>query len=232
MTGYQAALAVFLRQNEGGWTALPFFQNGSASRLMLRLDQLVASGNHILPSPHDLFNALALTPPAHVRVVILGQDPYPTPGDAHGLAFSVNHGVKIPRSLANIFKEMERDLGLPRPPHGHLAHWASQGVLLLNTCLSVEAGKAGSHRKLGWQALTDQVINAVSRKSDGVVFILWGADAQAKREIIAGSNHLVIESAHPSPLSARRGFCGSSPFSRTNAHLQSQGRGVIDWKLP
>jgi uracil-DNA glycosylase len=163
--------------------------------------------------------------------VVLGQDPYPTAGDAHGLAFSVNHGVKIPRSLANIFKEMESDLGLPRPPHGHLAHWAGQGVLLLNTCLSVEAGNAGSHRKLGWQTLTDQIVDVVSRKSEGVVFILWGADAQAKRAMIAGSNHLVIESAHPSPLSARRGFFGSRPFSRANAYLIAKGLGAIDWNL-
>ncbi len=232
MTGYLAALAAFLRDNEGGWTALPFFQDGSANRLTARLDAMVASGNHILPAQDDLFNALGLTPLDHVKVVILGQDPYPTPGDAHGLAFSVNHGVKIPRSLGNIFKELENDLGLPRPPHGHLAHWAQQGVLLLNTSLSVEAGNAGSHRKLGWQALTDQIILAVSHKAGGVVFILWGADARAKREMIAGSKHLVIESAHPSPLSARRGFFGSRPFSRTNDHLESRGLAAIAWSLP
>lgn len=229
--GYQAALAAFLRDNEGGWTTLSFFRDGSATRLMAQLDAMVASDNHILPAPDNIFNALRLTPLDCVKVVILGQDPYPTPGDAHGLAFSVDHGVKIPRSLANIFKELESDLSLPRPPHGHLEHWARQGVLLLNTCLSVKAGNAGSHRKLGWQALTDQIINAVSRKSDGVVFILWGADAQAKREIIAGSNHLIIESAHPSPLSARRGFFGSKPFSRANAYLQSSDQGAIDWSL-
>jgi uracil-DNA glycosylase len=232
VTGYQAALAAFLRDNEGGWTTLSFFQDGSATRLMAQLDEMVASGNHILPSPDDIFNALRLTPLDCVRVVILGQDPYPTPGDAHGLAFSVNHGVRTPRSLANIFKEMESDLGLPLPQHGHLDHWARQGVLLLNTCLSVGAGSAGSHRKLGWQALTDQIIHAVTSKPNGAVFILWGADAQAKRQMIAGGNHLVIESPHPSPLSARRGFFGSSPFSRTNGYLQSLGRGEIDWSLP
>ena len=231
MTGYQAALAAFMLHKENGWTSLPFFQDGSATRLMARLDTMVASGNHILPVPVDLFNALTLTPMQRVQVVILGQDPYPTPGDAHGLAFSVNHGVKIPRSLANIFKERESDLGLPRPAHGHLPHWARQGVLLLNTCLSVEAGQAGSHRKLGWQVLTDQIIDVVSRKASGAVFILWGADAQAKRDIIAGSNHLIIESAHPSPLSARRGFFGSRPFSRTNEHLRSKGLAEIDWSL-
>jgi uracil-DNA glycosylase len=228
---YQAALTAFLRDNKGGWTALSFFHDGSASRLMQQLDTMVASGNHILPAAGDLFKALTLTPLDRVKVVILGQDPYPTPGDAHGLAFSVNHGVKIPRSLANIFKELERDLGLPRPPHGHLAQWATQGVLLLNTCLTVEAGNAGSHRKLGWQCLTDQIIDTVSREADDAVFILWGADAQAKREVIAKSNHLIIESAHPSPLSARRGFFGSSPFSRANAYLRSKGLGAIDWSL-
>ena len=232
MTGYQAALAAFMLHKENGWTSLPFFQDGSATRLMARLDAMVASGNHIFPAPDDLFGALILTPMQRVHVVILGQDPYPTPGDAHGLAFSVNHGVKIPRSLANIFKERESDLGLPRPAHGHLSHWARQGILLLNTCLSVEAGQAGSHRKLGWQVLTDQIMDAVSRQPDGAVFILWGADAQARRQMIAGSNHLVIESPHPSPLSARRGFFGSRPFSRANAHLKSRGQAAIDWKLP
>jgi uracil-DNA glycosylase len=231
VTGYQAALAAFMRGSDGGWTSLPFFQDGSATRLMARLDAMVASGNHILPAPDDLFNALTLTPLSHVKVLILGQDPYPTPGDAHGLAFSVNRGVKIPRSLANIFKELESDLGLPRSQHGHLTQWARQGVLLLNTCLSVEAGNAGSHRKLGWQVLTDQIVAAISGKADGKVFILWGADAQTRREMIAGSNHLVIESVHPSPLSARRGFFGSRPFSRANTHLRSKGLGEIDWNL-
>jgi uracil-DNA glycosylase len=229
---YQAALAAFLRDNEGGWTTLSFFQDGSAKQLMQRLDAMVASGNHILPAPDNIFNALRLTPLDRVKVVILGQDPYPTPGDAHGLAFSVNLGVKIPRSLANIFKERESDLGLPRPLHGHLAHWARQGVLLLNNCLSVEAGNAGSHRKLGWQIMTDQIIDAVSQRVSGTVFILWGADAQAKREMITGSSHFILESAHPSPLSARRGFLGSKPFSRANTYLQSRDRGAIDWSLP
>ncbi len=229
---YQAALAAFLRDNEGGWTTLSFFRDGSAKQLMQRLDAMVASGKHILPAPDNIFNALRLTPLDRVKVVILGQDPYPTPGDAHGLAFSVNLGVKIPRSLANIFKERESNLDLPRPLHGHLAHWAKQGVLLLNNCLSVEAGNAGSHRKLGWQIMTDQIIDAVSQRVSGTVFILWGADAQAKREKITGSSHFILESAHPSPLSARRGFFGSKPFSRANTYLQSRDRGAIDWSLP
>jgi uracil-DNA glycosylase len=227
---YQAALAAFLRQERMGWTALPCFQDGSAERIIQALDDETARGAEVLPAAGDLLNALRFTPLDHVKVVILGQDPYPTPGDAHGLAFSVNPGIAIPRSLANIFKELESDLGLSRPVHGHLMEWARQGVLLLNTCLSVRAGEAGSHRRLGWQALTDQLISAVSRRHQPVVFILWGADAQAKRDLVE-RDHLIIESAHPSPLSARRGFFGSRPFSRTNAFLRAQGFNEIDWRL-
>ena len=163
--------------------------------------------------------------------MILGQDPYPTQGDAHGLAFSVKQGVRVPRSLANIFRELQGDIGIAPPSHGHLAGWARQGVLLLNTSLSVTAGAAGSHRKFGWAALTDQVIAAVEARDPGSVFILWGADAQAKRALIRPDWHLIIESAHPSPLSARRGFFGSRPFSRANAWLATKGLGTIDWSL-
>ncbi len=231
MTQYQAALAAFRRDAEDGWATLPFFTDGSAERLMQRLDAKVAAGVAILPAATDVFAALRLTPLDRVRVVILGQDPYPTPGDAHGLAFSVNPGVKIPRSLANIFKERESDLGLPRPSHGNLLSWARQGVLLLNTNLTVEAGSAGSHRQMGWQILTDQIIQAVSERARSAVFLLWGADAQAKRLLIAEPRHRIIASAHPSPLSARRGFFGSRPFSATNAHLANTGQASIDWGL-
>ena len=231
MTAYQAALAAFRGEEHGGWAALPFFRNGSADRLMAELDTMLAASTPVLPLPCDLFAALTLTPLTKARVVILGQDPYPTPGDAHGLAFSVNPGVRIPRSLANIFKERESDLGLPPPRNGTLSPWAKQGVLLLNTCLSVEAGKAGSHRRLGWQALTDQMIAAVASTQNRPVFILWGADAQAKRALIPSTGPLILTSAHPSPLSARRGFFGSHPFSRTNAHLESVGLQPIDWSL-
>jgi uracil-DNA glycosylase len=228
---YRLALAAFLDEARGGWAALPFFTGSAAPDLMARLDGMAASGKRILPAPSDVFNALALTPLDRVRAVILGQDPYPTPGDAHGLAFSVNHGVPVPRSLANIFKELQSDLGLPRPFHGHLDGWARQGVLLLNACLTVEAGKAGSHRGLGWEALTDQMIRAVSERAEGAVFVLWGADAQKKKALIDAGRHPVIESPHPSPLSARRGFFGSRPFSQINAHLAERGQPPVDWRL-
>lgn len=229
---YQAALEAFGTAGAGeGWRCLPFFNDGSAERVMDRLDAMVAAGDRVLPSPDDIFSALRLTPLASVRVVILGQDPYPTPGDPHGLAFSVKEGVRIPRSLANIHRELREDLGAPMPIHGHLAAWAQQGVLLLNTALSVTAGAAGSHRKLGWQALTDQVIRAVAAREPGSVFILWGSDAQAKRALIGPGRHLIIESAHPSPLAAGRGFFGSRPFSRANAWLEAEGFLPIDWRL-
>jgi uracil-DNA glycosylase len=228
---YAAAFTDFKRLQQGGWADLPFFQDGSAERLASALDAKVAAGQRLLPAPLDLLNALRLTPLEKVRAVILGQDPYPTPGDAHGLAFSVNPGVAIPRSLGNIIKEMASDLGLPRPAHGNLAAWAGQGVLLLNTCLTVEAGKAGSHRGLGWESLTDQMIQAVSQNCNAAVFMLWGADAQKKAPLIDGARHCVIKTAHPSPLSARRGFFGSRPFSTANAWLKARGRGEIDWRL-
>jgi uracil-DNA glycosylase len=228
---YRAALAAFLDETRGGWTALPFFTGSAAPALMARLDDMVVAGQRILPAPSDVFNAPALTPLEKVRVVIVGQDPYPTPGDAHGLAFSVNERVPVPRSLANIFKELGSDLELPRAGHGYLDAWARQGVLLLNASLTVEAGKAGSHRGLGWEALTDQMIRAVSERAEGAVFVLWGADAQKKRGLIDAGRHLVIESPHPSPLSARRGFFGSRPFSRANAYLQGRGLPPVDWRL-
>jgi uracil-DNA glycosylase len=228
---YAAAVADFRSAQQGGWADLPFFQDGSAERLASALDAKMAAGQRLLPAPPDLLKALRLTPLEKVRAVILGQDPYPTPGDAHGLAFSVNPGVAIPRSLGNIMKEMASDLGLPRPAHGNLAAWAGQGVLLLNTCLTVEAGKAGSHRGLGWESLTDQMIQAVSQNCNAAVFLLWGADAQKKAPLIDAARHCVVKTAHPSPLSARRGFFGSRPFSTANAWLSARGQGEIDWRL-
>jgi uracil-DNA glycosylase len=228
---YAAAVADFKSGQRGGWTGLPFFQDSSAERLAAMLDAKAAAGQRILPAAPDVLNALRLTPPEKVRAVILGQDPYPTPGHAHGLAFSVNPSVAIPRSLGNILKEMESDLGLPHPGHGHLAAWAGQGVLLLNACLTVEAAKAGSQRGLGWEILTDQMIRMVSQSSKGAVFLLWGADAQKKAPLIDGARHLIIQTAHPSPLSARRGFFGSRPFSATNNWLKARGQGEIDWRL-
>jgi uracil-DNA glycosylase len=228
---YHAALNAFITsQGRGGWSALPFFAH-DATEVATRLDQLVALGNHILPPAPDVFTALALTSPEAVRVVILGQDPYPTPGDAHGLAFSVRPGVPIPRSLRNIFKELETDLGLPSPVSGSLLPWAKQGVLLLNSCLTVEAGAAGAHRGLGWERLSEEAVRHVSANVPAAVFVLWGADAQKKRVLIDEAKHLVIATAHPSPLSARRGFFGSRPFSRANAWLAEKGRAAVEWRL-
>lgn len=188
-----------------------------------------AHGAAIAPGDADVWRALALTPPEAVRVVILGQDPYPTPGHADGLAFSVRPGVAPPRSLRNIFRELSDDLGLPVPATGTLDPWARQGVLLLNTTLTVEEGAANAHARWGWGPVTDAVIDAANA-GPPKVFILWGRQAQAKAGRI-GPRHTVLASAHPSPLSARTGFFGSRPFSRANAALAAMGRGTIDWRL-
>lgn len=188
---------------------------------------------HEVFPPHDeVFAALHLTPYESVKVLLLGQDPYHGPGQAHGLCFSVRPGVPPPPSLVNIYKEMETDLGIPPADHGHLTHWARQGVLLLNTTLTVQARKAASHQKQGWETFTDEVIKAVSAKQETVVFVLWGAAAGRKKDLIDLDRHQIIQSAHPSPLSAHRGFLGSKPFSRINQILEQAGRGPIDWALP
>ena len=192
------------------------------------------AGNQIYPPRGCRLKALELTPLDEVKVVILGQDPYHGPGQAMGLCFSVPEGVKIPPSLVNIYKELEADLGVARADHGDLSKWARQGVLLLNNTLTVEAAKAGSHAKRGWDAITDACVAAVAARDEPSVFILWGSHAQAKAMRIAGLRegpHCVIESPHPSPLSAHRGFFGSKPFSRTNAFLSDHGREAIDWAL-
>jgi uracil-DNA glycosylase len=186
--------------------------------------------HRVYPSPDDVFAALHLTPYADTRVVILGQDPYHGSGQAHGLCFSVRDGVALPPSLVNIYKELSDDLGIPAPRHGNLASWARQGVLLLNTTLTVRAGAAASHQGKGWETFTDEVIRAVNAKPHPVVFILWGSHARRKR-VLLDSRHVVIESAHPSPLSAHNGFFGSKPFSRTNAALEQAGLPLIDWRL-
>lgn len=192
-----------------------------------------AAGKTILPPEAQRFNALHSTPLAQVKVIILGQDPYPTPGHAHGLSFSVQPNIKpLPRSLGNINKELLSDLGVDNSHSGHLQRWAQQGVLLLNTVLSVEAGQAGSHQKRGWEHFTDAVIHCVSEQASPSVFILWGKHAQKKTPLINQEKHAIIASAHPSPLSARRGFFDSRPFSQTNQFLQQQGRSPIDWALP
>jgi uracil-DNA glycosylase len=185
----------------------------------------------VFPAPEETFRALELTPPERVSCVILGQDPYPTPGHAHGLAFSVRAGVKPPKSLANIYKELRIDLGLPIPATGLLEPWAQQGVLLLNTVLTVRAGDAGSHQHKGWESITDAIIRAVAALPQRVVFVLWGNHAHAKAGLIPAEPHVVLRSVHPSPLSASRGFFGSRPFSQTNAALRAAGRTEIDWRL-
>jgi uracil-DNA glycosylase len=182
--------------------------------------------------PHDqVFAALHLTPYADVKVLILGQDPYHGPRQAHGLCFSVPHGIPQPPSLQNIFAELRDDLGIEPPSHGNLEGWARQGVLLLNAFLTVRARQAASHRSAGWETFTDEVIRAVSAKSERVVFVLWGAFARRKKSLVDLTRHVVIESAHPSPLSAHNGFFGSKPFSRANAALAAAGRPPVDWSL-
>ena len=190
------------------------------------------AGKLIFPKGSEYFRALDLTPLDEVKVVILGQDPYHGEGQAHGLCFSVRPGVRIPPSLVNIYKEMEADLGIAPPKHGFLEHWAEQGVLLLNSVLTVEEGKAAAHQGKGWERFTDAVIRTVNEECDGVVFILWGAYAQKKAAFVDEERHLVIKSAHPSPLSAHNGFLGSKPFSKANEYLQSIGKDPVDWQLP
>ncbi len=198
-----------------------------------------AAGKLVYPPQGTRLAALALTPLDQVRCVILGQDPYHGAGQAHGLAFSVQDGVRPPPSLVNIFKELESDLGLPRPQTGDLSRWAQQGVLLLNNTLTVEAGQAGSHAGRGWDAVTDACVAAVAAQAEPTVFILWGSHARKKasrvpalaRALQHAGHHLVLTSAHPSPLSAHNGFFGSRPFSQTNIFLESHGRGAIDWRL-
>jgi len=191
-----------------------------------------AAGKIIYPPGPLIFNALNSAPLERVKVVILGQDPYHGAGQAHGLSFSVPYGIAAPPSLQNIFKELKRDLNIEPPKHGNLEAWAAQGVLLLNTTLTVEQGKAASHAKSGWQPFTDLVIEQASKLRPHLVFMLWGAHAQSKQPLIDVSKHLILRSPHPSPLSAHRGFIGNSHFSRCNDFLSGQGLTPIDWRLP
>ena len=186
----------------------------------------------IFPPDKEVFAALHLTPYEQVRVLILGQDPYHGPKQAHGLCFSVQRGVSVPPSLVNIYKELRDDLGCTIPKHGNLEHWATQGVLLLNAVLTVRAGQANSHQGKGWETFTDAVIRAVNDKPDRVVFVLWGAYARKKAPLINRARHVIVESAHPSPLSASTGFFGSRPFSKINAALREAGKPEIDWQIP
>lgn len=186
----------------------------------------------IYPAMYDIWTAFQWTPYSDVKAVILGQDPYHGPGQAHGLSFSVQPGVPLPPSLKNIYQELESDLGIPPVEHGYLRSWAEAGVLLLNTVLTVRAHQAHSHRGKGWEQLTDTVIQALNQREKPLVFILWGSAAKQKRQMIDESRHGVLTSVHPSPLSAHRGFFGSRPFSQTNQWLTSWGQEPIDWRLP
>ena len=189
-------------------------------------------GKRIFPKAANWFRALDLTPIDEVRVVILGQDPYHGPGQAHGLCFSVPSEVQPPPSLVNIYKELESDLGIRPAPHGFLEHWARQGVLLLNSVLTVEMGRAASHRDRGWERFTDAIIRQVNARPEPVVFMLWGSYAQRKAAFVDASRHLVLKAPHPSPLSAHSGFFGCRHFSKANAFLQAQGLQPVDWALP
>ena len=206
-------------------TTKPYYQQLQAFVAAERAQGLV------FPPAGDVFAALELTPLDQVKVVILGQDPYPGEGEAHGLSFSVRPGVKVPASLKNIFKEAHTDVGFRIPNNGSLVPWARQGVLLLNTVLTVRAHQAGSHRGHGWERFTDVVIGAVNQRASHVVFVLWGKDAQAKEPMIDQGRHRVVKGAHPSPLSAKN-FFGTRPFSTTNQHLRGFGVPEIDWQLP
>lgn len=185
----------------------------------------------IFPDMYDIFNALEFTSFKDVKVVILGQDPYHGPSQAHGLSFSVKPGVKAPPSLVNIYKELRDDLGCYIPNNGYLKKWADQGVLLLNTSLTVRSGEANSHKNIGWEILTDKIIELLNEREDPVIFILWGNNAISKEKLITNKWHYIIKSVHPSPLSAFRGFFGSKPFSKSNKFLESIGKQAIDWQI-
>lgn len=195
------------------------------------LDQEHKAEKKIYPPRSNIFEAFRLTPFDQVKVVLIGQDPYHGPGQAHGLCFSVNKEVKIPPSLVNIFKELNNDLGIEIPNHGCLENWARQGVLLLNNVLTVEDGKAGSHHQKGWEKFTDKVIEVLNQKKNNLVFILWGSPAQKKAARVDESRHKIIKSVHPSPLSVYRGFIGSKPFSQTNDYLKENGIEEINWQI-
>jgi len=222
-------------QLEPGWKShlIQEFTQPYMTGLRDFLRKELASRKKIHPKGCEYFNAFNSTPFDSVRVVILGQDPYHGPQQAHGLCFSVPHGIQAPPSLINIFKELQSDLGLPPSnfPHGNLHSWAEQGVLLLNSVLTVEEGRAASHQGKGWEVFTDRAIQELNERREHLVFMLWGSYAHRKGEVIDGSRHLVLKAPHPSPLSAHRGFFGCRHFSKANAYLQSHGFNPIDWRL-
>jgi uracil-DNA glycosylase len=214
----------------------PEFSSDYMTNLRTFLIQQKQAGKDIFPKGSEYFRALDLTPLDKVRVVILGQDPYHGPGQAHGLCFSVQPGVRPPPSLINIYKELESDIGMPRPQHGFLESWAKQGVLLLNSVLTVQRAEAASHRGKGWEQFSDAIVRLVAAKKEPVVFLLWGSYAQKKagfvQSVEQGGKHLVLKAPHPSPLSAHNGFFGCQHFSKTNAFLEQNGLAPIDWSLP
>lgn len=216
-----------------GWA--PVLENEFAKEYYLNLRGFLVKeyrNTIVYPDMYDIYSAFHLTDYSQVKAVILGQDPYHGPGQAHGLSFSVKPGIAVPPSLQNIYKELNDDLGCPIPNHGFLEHWAKEGVLMLNAVLTVRKDTPNSHRGVGWEEFTNRVISVLNERPEPVVFILWGKNAQEKRPLITGAHHLIIQSAHPSPFAANRGFFGSRPFSRTNAFLRSQGIREIDWAIP
>jgi uracil-DNA glycosylase len=221
-------------QLEPSWKARvgDYLQRDDMQALAAFLRERKARGARIYPPGPRIFAALDATPFDRVRVVILGQDPYHGAGQAHGLCFSVPPGTPVPPSLENIFKELQRDLGLPRPGHGYLQHWAEQGVLLLNAVLTVEDGRAGAHAGQGWEGFTDHVVDVLNREREHLVFLLWGSYAQKKGAVIDPRRHRVLKAPHPSPLSAHRGFLGCGHFSAANDYLARTGQAPIDWSLP
>lgn len=206
------------------------FQKEYFKRLQTFLKEEYAQ-NTIYPKQEDIFNAFTYTPYEDVRVVMLGQDPYHGANQAHGLCFSVLQGMKIPPSLKNIYKELQQDIGFEVPDHGELTKWAKQGVLMLNTCLSVKDGQPASHTNHGWEIFSDEVISKVNDKEESVVFLLWGKHAQSKESLITNPKHLILKCAHPSPFSANQGFFGCRHFSKTNTFLKEQGFVPIDWQI-
>ncbi len=208
------------------------FEADYMGRLRAFLVREKSAGKRIYPPGAEIFNALDSTPFDRVRVVILGQDPYHGPGQAHGLCFSVRPGLPPPPSLKNIYRELRSDVGFKPPSHGCLAEWARRGVLLLNAVLTVEAGRAGSHRKVGWERFTSRIIERLNRDREGLVFMLWGGDARKKAEMVDRDRHLALSAPHPSPLSADRGFFGCGHFSQANEYLRGRGEEPIDWQLP
>jgi uracil-DNA glycosylase len=236
MTMPQVWQAAGLSQVHGTWlnTLQTSLQTPPLQDLAVFLQHQLEQGETVLPAQQDWFNAFKLTPFEQVKVVVLGQDPYHGMEQGlpqgHGLSFSVNPGVKIPPSLRNILKELSADLGTKPATHGDLSQWAQQGVLLLNTVLTVLQSQAGAHQNKGWEQLTDEVISALSRERTGLVFMLWGKPAQKKAQLIDADKHLVLEAAHPSPLSAHRGFFGCGHFSKANGYIQQQGQTPIDWQ--